>query len=221
MKYTGQFSLVSIVFIFSFFQIFYNLTPLPQQFIEGLLLSIIAWIIGRVYDQMRFNANYDNLTQVFNRRYALKIMQKKKVKSVQTNSPFAVVIIDVINFKDLNHRLGHETGDHWLKGLSMLLMDHTSNSDVVARWGSDEFIIIASGFTQKDTEVFIDNLESDILEQINKAKIPLGIGIAIGNAQYPEEGNSLDEILRVAEQRMFDVKIRTKISTARQSSNGM
>ncbi|MFE3977167.1 MULTISPECIES: GGDEF domain-containing protein [unclassified Peribacillus] len=221
MKFTGQFSLVSIVVIFSFFKILYFGYPLPNTFIEGLFLSIIAWIIGRVYDQMRFNANYDNLTQVFNRRYALKMMQKKKVKSVQTNSPFAVVIIDVNNFKDLNQRLGYETGDRCLKGLSMLLLDHTRNSDVVARWGSDEFIIFASRFTQKDTEVFIDNLESDILEQFNKAKIPLGIGIAIGNAHYPEEGNSLDELFHVANQRMFDVKIRTKISTARQSSNRM
>ncbi|MFL0366180.1 GGDEF domain-containing protein [Pseudobacillus sp. 179-B 2D1 NHS] len=216
MKYTGRISFISIVLAFSFIQILFLGESIPREIVGGLIASIIALFIGWQYDKMNFYANHDHLTELFNRRFALKRFTKLKAKSARIHSSLAVFILDVNNFKELNDRFGHKTGDYTLKKLAMLLLDHTQKSDIVARWGGDEFVIISLGCTHEKAEHLIDRLEEEILEHIHQAKIPLKIGVSIGYALYPEEGNSLDELLHVADQKMYKVKIQRKHTSGQQ-----
>ncbi|MED0666658.1 GGDEF domain-containing protein [Bacillus badius] len=216
MKYTGRISFMSISISFSLVQTLLLGETIPREIIDGLLALVIAWFIGWQYDKMSFYANHDYLTELFNRRLALKKFTKLKEKSAWIHSPLAVFMLDVNNFKELNDRFGHETGDYALKKLAVLLLNHTQKSDVVARWGGDEFVILSLGVTHEQAEHLIEKLEEEILEQIHQAKAPLKIGISIGYAFYPEEGHSLEELLHVADQKMYRVKAQKKTTSVQQ-----
>ncbi|OCA89321.1 hypothetical protein A8F95_21395 [Bacillus wudalianchiensis] len=216
MKYTGQISFVSISISFSLVQILFLGEAIPREMIDGLLALVVAWFIGWQYDKMSFYANHDYLTELFTRRLALKKFTKLKEKSARIHSPLAVFMLDVNNFKELNDRFGHKTGDYTLKKLAMLLLDHTQKSDVVARWGGDEFVILSLGVTHEKAEHLIEKLEEEMLEQIHQSKTPLKIGVSIGYALYPEEGYSLEELLHVADQKMYRVKAQRKNTYAQE-----
>ncbi|MGG6449172.1 hypothetical protein [Pseudobacillus badius] len=95
MKYTGRISFISIVLAFSFMQILFLGESIPGKIVGGLLATIIAGFIGWQYDKVNFYANHDHLTELFNRRFALKVFTKLKAKSARINSPLAVLILGV------------------------------------------------------------------------------------------------------------------------------
>jgi diguanylate cyclase (GGDEF)-like protein len=156
---------------------------------------------------MKFFAEKEYLTNIYNRRFGQKIFPKLKAKMNKDKSSFGVFVVDINNFKKLNDIYGHEIGDNVLKNIAKLLLRNTRKNDVVIRWGGDEFVILAPTFNNKDADILITRIEESLKDKIKKYE-DVKLGLSIGYSIYPVNGEDLDDMLRVADAYMYKVKIK-------------
>jgi diguanylate cyclase (GGDEF)-like protein len=99
-------------------------------------------------------ANTDYLTNLPNRR----LVEKRLNENIQTGQLFSVILFDIDHFKYINDTYGHDVGDQVLKEFANLVQDNIREQDLVARWGGEEFIIIAQNLSGKQAGIFSDRI---------------------------------------------------------------
>ncbi|MBR8465657.1 diguanylate cyclase [Campylobacter sp. faydin G-140] len=151
-------------------------------------------------------ANCDFLTGVSNRRYFYEDMgvYLKSIEDTQEN--YALAMIDVDFFKKINDTRGHECGDKVIKFLAKKMIDETKNSDIVARFGGEEFCIVLKDIVREDAIKFFVNLRAKIaassLEYKGESiKFTVSIGVAFGLHDH-----SIDEIIEMADEALYRAK---------------
>jgi diguanylate cyclase (GGDEF)-like protein len=152
--------------------------------------------------ELRLMSNYDQLTQILNRRGIydnMSIMFEK--------DKFAVVIIDLNNFKPVNDTFGHLAGDLVISTLAKRLESSATSDSLVGRLSGDEFIVVIPEYGDLiNLETIVKGIHKSITR---KYIIPQGvctIGASIGISLYPENGQSRNELFRKADEAMYSVK---------------
>lgn len=150
-------------------------------------------------------ANYDNLTQIFNRN-AFEQNVKETIEIFDEQSLGALFVIDVDNFKSVNDTLGHQGGDEVLKSLAYCLSNTLADCGFAGRWGGDEFV----GFISKAPNIhFIRQKASDLCCIMNKQFMFKGIihhiSISVGVCPI-QKGDELKLIYSQADEMLYDVK---------------
>ena len=158
-------------------------------------------------ETIRIQANFDSLTHLQNRAMFQIKLEKQRLRSNRNKLPFALLFLDLDHFKNVNDSLGHESGDLLLVEASTRIMHSVRETDIVARFGGDEFTIILPDI--KDTDC-IDRVAQDIILAIGK---PFDIGLnkvyvsaSIGIALYPDDADTISGLLRNADQAMYKAK---------------
>lgn len=134
----------------------------------------------------------DSLTGAYNRRI---------LKNVDEYS--VVVLCDIDDFKNINDKYGHDIGDRVLKAVTKVLMDNTISSDVVCRYGGDEFLII---FKNNSQEFVIErmNVISEIIDNSFR-NLNIEVSISVGISTY-KNGKSLDDVIKEADIALYNSK---------------
>lgn len=152
-------------------------------------------------------ANFDTLTRLPNRQMFQYRLEQEVFSSGRSGANFALMFIDLDEFKDVNDTIGHAQGDQLLKEAALRLQSCVRKTDLVARLGGDEFIALLSQV--KDLSV-VDGIAHKILEAIaqpfNLSAQPSFVSASIGVACYPEDGDNPTELLRHADQAMYAAK---------------
>jgi diguanylate cyclase (GGDEF)-like protein len=156
---------------------------------------------------IRKMAYYDTLTGLANRTLFYKIAEKYLYLAKRNNNILGLMFIDVDNFKIINDRFGHKTGDKVIVEVAKMLKKSTRRSDIVARYGGDEFLILLSDIKEYNNYKYI---ASKIANMDNKTTAPDGseiaISLSIGVSFYPRDGSSIDELISKADRAMYIVK---------------
>ena len=84
----------------------------------------------------------DELTGIFNRRHLTEVLQTETRRSTRSNRPLTLAMLDVDRFKTLNDNYGHAAGDHVLRSVAKLLQDKLRSTDMIARFGGEEFVVL-------------------------------------------------------------------------------
>ena len=147
----------------------------------------------------------DGLTGLANRRRFFEELNKASYDQHRYGTPFTVVYIDMNDLKTLNDTLGHEAGDEALKTTARLLNQLTRQSDLPARLGGDEFAILFHGMNLKEAQDRITALRSTF-SAIKLTKADRFISLAVGGASYPEEATTTEQLLSLADDRMYEYK---------------
>ena len=92
--------------------------------------------------KLKILSDKNHLTGLFNRRLMLKMLKFEKNRSIRNKKPFTLIMADIDHFKEINDLYGHNAGDKFLIGASKLLLKSIRKSDIVSRWGGDEFLIL-------------------------------------------------------------------------------
>lgn len=175
---------------------------------HGLLWAGIALIFvmdGLVTDgliqKLRIRSHTDFLTGLYNRRYfQLKLTQEARTARKKTS--LCVAMIDVDNFKAVNDTYGHVVGDLIIADLAAVLKKSTRSSDVVTRWGGDEFAIIFAGTSVTDAYAVTERIRRQI-EARFQSSYALTISAGINTL---ESNRDLQDLLIKADQALYRAK---------------
>jgi len=145
----------------------------------------------------------DPVTEVYNRRYARVILQREAKRVNRNGTTLALMMVDITGFRRVNDSLGHTGGDVALHQLAHLLQDKIRNSDIIVRFGGDEFLLILPEAQKEGIELLAGRLRQAVIDWAPTAGLgDFGLRFAIGTAYYHADGK-VDEVLRTAEDRML------------------
>jgi diguanylate cyclase (GGDEF)-like protein len=150
---------------------------------------------------------YDALTGLPNRRYARQRLAEMTDVAKRTQRPVVVAIADIDHFKRVNDLFGHAAGDALLRRTGRLLRQHFRSSDVVSRYGGEEFVV---ALPETDPVGAMDRIRSfreafgGCADTTRHGSIPATI--SIGVAIYPEDGDNADDLLDTADARLYEAK---------------
>jgi len=154
-------------------------------------------------DAMRSLAHTDPLTHLPNRRGLNAALAK--VLPLNEDAPLAAVyVIDLDGFKPINDQHGHDVGDELLVAVARRLQHLVRNDDVVARVGGDEFVVVVSGLQRASQAAELGEKMLDAFSQpFRLGDIGCQIGLTIGYALAPLDGNNAKALLKMADESMY------------------
>ena len=151
-------------------------------------------------------ANRDFLTGVYNRRFFYSDVEEYVQAAEETNEPYAFAMIDIDYFKKINDTYGHDGGDRILKSIAKILNDNTKGSDIVARFGGEEFCVVLKKISQEEAVKFFVNLRAKVAEnevtiKKEKVKVTISIGVSFGNGHC-----EIDDMLEACDSALYTAK---------------
>ena len=152
--------------------------------------------------ELEERANFDTLTQIFNRNRFEFFLQQELQKAERYGNIFSLVMFDIDHFKRINDTYGHDVGDIILKELTALIKHHTRDVDIFARWGGEEFMIITQTNIYQ-TEMFAEKLRS-IIEKATFHN-NLSVSCSFGVTQYRKE-DTLESIVKRCDNMLYSAK---------------
>ena len=204
---------------------YYDLTVEPLLSRQGILRGITGAVIDVTWMKQaeeereklvketqnalaenEYLAYHDPLTGIPNRRLLADRLEVALVHAARSDTNLAVFALDLDNFKQVNDRLGHRTGDLVLQNVVTRLQARLRASDTLARTGGDEFTIVAEGADQIGAQALLAELKVAFSVPFKLEDKLLPVGLSIGFAIYPEDGHTGDELLAAADAAMYAAK---------------
>lgn len=179
----------------------------PLLLIYGILGSLVSIASGVLSYRRQVHLKHyklrsvtDGLTGLLNKReFLVRLQQEIREKQI-----FALALLDIDNFKLLNDTHGHLNGDKALLTLVSTLKENLRRDDLVGRFGGDEFVIFLRGCKECETckRIFSAISETTVPLQEDSTKI----GVSMGVSFYPKDGSSSEELLEMADSRLYRAK---------------
>jgi len=169
------------------------------------------------YEELRklqINATTDPLTTLYNRRFFDDYFEKELNRSIRYTHKLALVVFDLHRFKDVNDRFGHPQGDALLQMAAATLRKSLRTSDYAFRIGGDEFALL---LPQSDTEAAATlsrRLRAAYASSIEPLNLRIPLALDYGLAVYPEDGELQEVLIRVADERLYQLKNETRASAS-------
>ena len=169
-----------------------------------------SYLLVRRIELMKMEAikisDYDSLTGIRNRRAFLNAAEYLLSLSGRSTIPLVFVFADLDNFKTVNDQFGHEMGDKVLKRFSEMARSIFRKSDVIARYGGDEFVMILTNASLGGAELAVQRLQNEFRNWARNSG--LQTGVSFGMAMVSKGENNLDDILRQADAALYDAKLK-------------
>ncbi len=155
-----------------------------------------------LFSQIKDMANKDFLTGLYNRRYFFDAGKSIFSKNKRKKLPIAVVMIDIDKFKHINDTYGHDIGDIAIKEVKNILENKLRNSDLVARFGGEEFCILLEDISEENTKSVFEKIRQSFEKNnIQTPKATITYTVSIGIA-YGMERN-LDEMIKISDEALY------------------
>jgi diguanylate cyclase (GGDEF)-like protein len=144
----------------------------------------------------------DALTGCRNRRFFDEIITHELSSHRRYATPLSLLFVDVDHFKTINDTQGHAAGDRVLREVAMFLMRNTRDADYVFRWGGDEFLLLLSCREDEAARRGAD-LQTDFARSLVSTGLPAGVGLSYGCAEVSPVSDSVQDALKLADERMY------------------
>ena len=177
---------------------------------SGLLSRTVQHILirHRAIRELKQEATEDWLTATASRRHFEKVAAIELTRAYERQLPISILLVDLDNLKIINDEYGHEAGDLILKSVSSTLRKALRQTDVLSRWGGDEFCVLLDSTEQSDAEVVAEKLREAVdALSIEYEKSTLTTSVSIGVASYPNHRRvDVAEIFRAADRAVYKAK---------------
>ncbi|MFL2117367.1 diguanylate cyclase domain-containing protein [Marinilactibacillus psychrotolerans] len=161
-------------------------------------------------EKIHFYAYHDFLTGLGNRRFFEEKLTQLLSQARSENITFAILFIDLDNFKEINDLYGHEIGDNLLSTLADRINHFAEDKDLTARMGGDEFTIVLKDIAEHNVQEEITDLSKLINVPYLIRNLEITCTSSIGFAYYPADGTTLTALLSKADNAMYRVKKNRK-----------
>ena len=173
--------------------------------------------LARNFEKMHVDLQTDELTRAYNRETVVKVVDRRiaELRKNPAGTGFALMFIDLNHFKQINDEYGHLVGDRALIVVTARLKQFLRAGDLVARYGGDEFLVLLPGIPDLKTAQVVaakimegvSTPSADITDQNGE---PLVLKMAVGISIFPGDGESTDEMIAVADSRMYTNKAASR-----------
>ena len=175
--------------------LFRLITQQNDQFVNLLTLQ----------QDMKELAETDPLTGLYNRR-ALTEHLENQIATADDTTGFVVALVDLDGFKPVNDRYGHAVGDQLLVEIGKRLRNACGDEGFVARVGGDEFAVLLNSSSRLSKDQLADSLLTALIPACHIEGEQIRVGASTGVAHWPEDGNSLSELMETADNRLYQAK---------------
>lgn len=195
---------------FSLYKILGYVVPAIVAFIPALLLFLLL----KTRAKLHVLAIHDSLTGLFNRNFFQQYHPLLMARAKRQGERIGFALIDLNDFKQINDSYGHMAGDKVLKTVATLLRDNSRDSDWVYRFGGDEFLVCLSHInTSSDITAAHRRLNEILSFNMVHKNHHIWLSPSVGIALYPDESENIDELLHIADLRMYEHKNSRKAMT--------
>ena len=168
----------------------------------GILLEKIM-----LFQKIKELSTKDPLTGIYNRSYFFEQLGRERRRSKRTGRDFAVAMFDIDRFKEVNDRYGHLAGDKVLKAVSAAISKEIRGSDVLCRYGGDEFTVLMPDTDVEGAEAACQRIK----EAVSKLRFTFDdeevkICLSGGVASYPKDAQTVRDLIHKADKRMYEDK---------------
>lgn len=174
--------------------------------IAQLLMVRVRHAMRRAEDDMVHMAHYDALTDLPNRAYFEKRTQQLLDRAARDDDNAALLFFDLDNFKVVNDSLGHPVGDQLLMAVAERLVQVVRQTDNLSRLGGDEFTLFVEGAARREAGLVAEHVIQALQQPFVVEGHELSIGASVGIALYPEDGDTVDKLLRSADSALYAAK---------------
>ncbi len=182
-----------------------NIPLIKNYFMEATPSLIVKLLL----EALKSSAFRDGLTNLYNRKFLDEHLTKLVPQALRENIKIGVLMLDMDHFKSVNDEYGHDIGDLVLKELGKILSENVRESDIVVRYGGEEFIILLIGV---DNEESVLEVANKIRTKVSKNEINVYAGnklrktISIGFSMFPEDSTNFDIVLKNADIALYEAK---------------
>ena len=171
------------------------------------ITTMLAADIRFAVDKIKQVSDTDDLTGLYNMRAFSSMLQRAFQQSVRHGHPLSMIMVDSDNLKNVNDSLGHEAGNRLLQHLVRCVRDELRGSDVMARFGGDEFVILLPETNRRGAHELAERIRKSVESSRFDARgNDFNITISLGIASYPDDGGNLEVILDKADKAMYRAK---------------
>jgi diguanylate cyclase (GGDEF)-like protein len=174
--------------------------------VTSLALAAVVWERRAAEKRLRRLAVSDPLTGLGNYRRLIAALGGEIRKSQRTERPFAVLLLDLDDLKGINDRHGHLAGNRALRRVANALRVSCRSIDTTARFGGDEFAVILP----ETGEIGARSVARRISDELALNMEPPTVSLSVGVAEYPRDGRTIESLLAVADQALYDMKTGRK-----------
>ena len=192
---------------------------------EGLVISIVAPLViaplmsiqmlqllrklDETEQQLQVLSHTDELTQTHNRRYFMQYLEQELKRAQRSRLTFSIAILDMDNFKQINDQWGHLAGDEVLREMTRIFREYIRQADVFARYGGDEFIFLFPQTSRQEIQHWADRIYTAFAEKMIRFEdADIRPSFSIGVAVFDPSVNSLDDLLKQADEALYLAKRR-------------
>lgn len=158
-------------------------------------------------ERLNFMAHHDLLTGLPNRRLFHDLLRQNLARAQRNHKQVAILFLDLDNFKLINDCFGHQEGDDLLKHIAKILSGALRESDIICRWGGDEFVIaLMDTGGMQSAEVVADKIRENVVNYAEQTYPGFDLGTSIGVSLYPDDSINPDRLIRNADTAMYMAK---------------
>ncbi|HYM15202.1 MAG TPA: GGDEF domain-containing protein [Dehalococcoidia bacterium] len=167
--------------------------------------------------RLRTMAYRDSLTGLYNHRYFYEQLSHEVERSLRYGQPLTVLLMDMNNFKDINDTYGHLIGDKFLSLVGQVISRQIRGSDIGARYGGDEFVVILPNTALDEGRATAEKLAVAVRQAalMSPGDEQVKLGLSIGVAVCPDDSRAPGELLQIADRRLYDQKAARKAPRGR------
>lgn len=164
-----------------------------------------------LFQGWQYGSMTDELTGVYNQRFFREYLWKEFRRSVRYKKPFALVMIDIDDFNDLNRAYSELAGDEILKACSSAIEKNIRIEDIVVRYFSDKFFVLLTQSDRQGSKVFGSRIQSTLEKMtVNYRGSEIRFTVSIGAANFPDDSEDPVELLSFAEKALYHAKFLGK-----------
>jgi len=181
-------------------------TALMDVFSTAGLLRVPVLIEYDELKKLNLNAVTDSLTELYNRRVFNEFFERELNRAKRYNQPLGLVMMDMHRFKEVNDKHGHPRGDEVLRMAAATLKKALRTSDFAFRIGGDEFALILPQTDAPQSLALSRRVETVFADTLKSLQLSVSVGMDHGVANYPQDGDNADDLVRIADERLYQRK---------------
>ncbi len=170
----------------------------------AFFIIIFGLVLAYYQNKLKDNAELDYLTKIYNRNKFYEIAEREVKAAKRYKHVMSVMLLDIDCFKKINDTYGHEWGDKVLKELAKTISQNIRDTDVFARWGGEEFVLLLPNTNQEEALIVGEKVRK--LMEDSEVDELTGITISVGITVLDTENYDIDRAVKVADEAMYSAK---------------